>query len=577
MLSFLKISDLAILEEVSIEPAPGLNVLTGETGAGKSILVDAIGLLLGGPAAADLIRTGCERLVVEGQFELSDRPRMLGPLRDAGFDADPPEQLVIRREQPANGRGRAQVNGRTVPLAALRSLGEALADLHGQHEHQSLVRAEGQRDALDHFAGTLDLRERVASHHARVRALEREAQAIAGREEDRETLEVALRHQIAEIDSAAPHPGEEADLRREESLLRHAGEVARLAGEAFSLLSDADDAAIARLAAAGERLRKLSTIDPRAGELASLVEEARLSAAEAATDLARYGGIEGLDPARLEHVAARLAQLARLKHRFGPELDDVIQRREQAATQLAALGVASETLQRVKVELEAAAAQYAGLAGDLSHRRLDASGRLARAVRDELAALAMEGARLEIVVRSTASDQPTAHGTDAIEYLIAPNPGEEPRPLARIASGGELSRLMLALRNAAGGGDRRTLIFDEVDSGIGGRVAEMVGQRLAAISRGQQVLCVTHLPQIAAFADRHFRVTKVAAGARTRAEVRLLDADGRVEELARMLGDTPHETARRHAAAMVKMVRASMPAAGSGGGRSARGRGRATP
>src|SRR5262245_17922206 len=170
MLSFLKISDLAILEEVSIEPAPGLNVLTGETGAGKSILVDAIGLLLGGPASADLIRTGCERLVVEGQFELSDHPRMLGPLRDAGFDdGPPPEQLVIRREQPASGRGRAQVNGRTVPMAALRGLGEALADLHGQHEHQSLVRSEGQRDALDHFAGTLDLREQVASHHARLR------------------------------------------------------------------------------------------------------------------------------------------------------------------------------------------------------------------------------------------------------------------------------------------------------------------------------------------------------------------------------------------------------------------------
>ncbi|HEY3174949.1 MAG TPA: DNA repair protein RecN [Candidatus Polarisedimenticolia bacterium] len=556
MLSFLKITNLAILDEISLEPAAGLNVLTGETGAGKSIIVDAIGLLLGERGGAEMIRTGCDRLVVEAQFDLSRRADAAGILDAIGVDPTTSAgDLVIRRElvaQESGARGRALVNGQLVTLAALKELGDSLADLHGQHQHQSLLTAAGQRDTLDAFAGVLGLRTEVGAICGRLRALRAERELLAARESERARQDETLRRQIGEIDAADPLAGEEEELLRDESLLRHAEEVVRQAGRGFALLSEDDDSVIARLAAAEECVARLAGIDARAEPIATVIRDARTASSEAARALGGYLNQEAFEPARLEQVGARLAELDRLKRKYGPTLAEVIHFRSKARTELAALGGAAARLGEIDSEMAAAGREYASRAGALSERRRRAARLLEKAIEGELRSLAMEGTRVAIQVAPAPQTEPGPRGTDDIEYLIAPNRGEQLRPLSRIASGGELSRLMLAVRNAAEGrDDGRALIFDEIDSGIGGAVAEAVGRRLAALARRQQILCVTHLPQIASFADRHFRITKRAAGARTRAEVEQLDAAGRVEELARMLGDSETRTARRHAEALV--------------------------
>jgi len=555
MLSFLKISDLAILEAASLEPGPGFNVLTGETGAGKSIVVDAIGLLLGERGSGDLIRSGCDRLVVEGQFDLSGRPDVAAAIRWAGVEPDPGGDLLIRRELVAQGgslRSRAMVNGQLVTLSALATIGASLVDLHGQGQHQSLLRTEGQRDALDRYAGAMDLREAVASRYGRIQDLLREQADLTLRERDRARQEEILSREIEEIDAMAPRAGEETDLLRQESLLRHASEVRRLAAEAFALLSDDDDAAITRLAGAQQRAEKLIGFDPRAAQTLSGIEQALAAASEAARELTPYLETGELDPGGLDQVASRLASLGRLKRRYGPSLEQVLAHRDNAAAELAALGGTADRLEAIGSELEEARAQYRLGASELSGRRARAGQKLAKGMLKELEALAMEATRVKIAVTTDASADPGPFGQDSVEFLISPNAGEELRPLARIASGGELSRLMLAVRNVTDAmGAGVTLVFDEVDSGIGGRVAESVGRRLAALGKTRQVLCVTHLPQIASFADRHFSVHKSVSGSRTRAHVALLEEAGRVEELARMLGDAPARTARQHAAALI--------------------------
>jgi DNA repair protein RecN (Recombination protein N) len=561
MLSFLKISDLAILHDVDIEFGPGLNVLTGETGAGKSIVVDAIGLVLGSRGAAELVREGSERLRVEAQFDLLARPDGAQLLAAAGEDGEPeadPGALVVRRELTTQGRGRIHINDRLATLTSLRSLGELLADLHGQHQHQSLLRPEGQRDALDRFAGTIEARHEAARLHAELGQLQSARQDLSQGEADRLRRQESLTREAQEIEAAAIRPGEDADLAREESLLRNAAEVARLAGESFTLLSDDDDAVIARLAGAGERLRRLAVIDPEAARAAALADEARLAAAEAAASLSRYLDGAEFDPGRLEGVASRLNELARLKKRYGPTLEDVVAHRDRCRSDLDAITAGPGLLADLDARIETAGETWRRAAEALSERRSAAAARLAKCVAGELDALGMGGTRVEIAVDRMEDGAGGPAGLDRIEFLIAPNAGEGLRPLARIASGGELSRLMLALRNAtAGQADTRLLIFDEVDSGVGGRVAETVGERLAALARRQQVLCVTHLPQIAALADHHYLIRKATRGGRTRAEVERLDGKGRIDELARMLGGSPEATARRHAEAMMSRRRGS--------------------
>ena len=557
MLSFLKISNLAIVDEVTLEPGSGLNVLTGETGAGKSIIVDAIALLLGERGSIDLIRTGADRLAVEGLFDLSGRSDVPAILHLAGDEREDSPELVVRRELTVTGgtlKSRAFLNGRLVTLSTLRRAGEMLGDLHGQHQHQSLLRLDEQRDALDRVAGTWALREETGELFGALKNLETEREELAGRERERARQEEILNRQIEEIAATEPKPGEEEELRREESLLRHATEIALIADETNRLLGEDDDSALSRLAGSSERLARLAAIDPDAERTHALVEEARVAVEEACGSLSRYLGAdesEGVDPARLEQVAARLAELQRLQRKYGPTVEAVLSFHESAVAELESLSGAEERLDELEKEIEELRSRYIERARALSKKRRTAATSFARRVEKELSSLAMGGTRVEIRVDAREGEAGPC-GFDAIEFHIAPNAGEEPRPLTRIASGGELSRLMLAVRNAAGSSnDRRTLIFDEVDSGVGGRTAEAVGQRLAQLAHNQQVFCVTHLPQIAAFAGHHYQVSKKTLQGRTTVRLLPLDQAGRIDELARMIGGGRSDTARRHAAAMV--------------------------
>ncbi|MFQ5700410.1 MAG: DNA repair protein RecN [Acidobacteriota bacterium] len=549
----MRISNLAILDGALIEPGPGLNVLTGETGAGKSIIVDAIALLLGGRASADLLRHGATRLTVEGRFDPAGADRAC-----AGGSNGPGAAVRIRRElflHDSLVRSRAFVNDRAVTLGALRAMGESLADLHGQQRHQTLLLPDGQRVALDRFAKAGDLSVDVAALYYKMKQLEAEHGELSLRVRERESVQRDLDEKIARIERVAPRVDEEQELEREESLLHHASEVAQLAGESFCLLSDDDDSALARLGAAGERLARLAAIDPAADRIRSLVEEARLAVEEASGSVRAYLDTDGLDPQRLELVAGRLAELADLKRIHNATVDEILHRLESLRSRRAALEDLSERLERLGSRVVESRERFLAAAAKLSRRRKEGARRLASALREELGHLAMEATRVKITVQ----DDPASagpHGVDAITFFIAPNRGEALKPLNRIASGGELSRLMLAVRNAADApGDGRTLVFDEIDSGIGGGVAETVGRRLARLARRHQILCVTHLPQIAVFADRHFHVSKKTVGARTHARVDPLNEQGRVAELARMLGGMPPATARRHAAALMGLRR----------------------
>jgi DNA repair protein RecN (Recombination protein N) len=568
MLSFLRIENLAIIESLSVEFGPGLNVLTGETGAGKSIIVDAVGLLLGERGSADQIRTGAGKLAVEAVFEIDGRKRLLDRLEEMGLDAGP-EGLVLRRDVNISGRSRAFVNGSLVTLQQLREIGEVLADLHGQHQHQSLLRAEAQREALDRFGGHGPLLEGVAAACGALEALRAERERLRAMERDRARREEDLRSTIEEIASVGPRAGEEIDLRREEGLLRNAEEVRALAEEILLLLNDDDAAVLPRMGTIRERLSRLAAIDDRSAEALRAVEEARLSLKEALRAVEPYREPADFEPGRLEAVATRLASLERIKRKHGPTIEEVLERGTLARAELEEMGGAAGRLSSLDAEIAAAARGYAGLASELSRKRVEAARAMERALAKELKALAMEGCRFAVAfeTREEAASEVMIGGkrvaygpagVESVEILISPNPGEELRPLARVISGGELSRMMLALRTVSESrADARTLIFDEVDAGVGGTAADSVAIRLQGLSRGQQILCVTHLPQIAALADTHLSVGKSAEKGRTRVLVASLAGEERVEELARMIGSPEAPTARKHAAALIQSRKAT--------------------
>ncbi len=562
MLSFLRIENLAIIDSLSVDFGPGLNVLTGETGAGKSIIADAVGLLLGARGGAELVRTGCPRLAVEGLFEIADRPDLGRKLEAWGIDPGE-EGLIIKREITSTGRSRAFVNGTLVPLAQLRETGEALADLHGQHQHQSLLRSDGQREALDRYAGAGEAAGKVADAAARLRALMAERDSLNEKGRELARREEILRSEIADIEGVAPAAEEHEELRREEALLRNAEEVQLLAAETCEILNEDDASVLSRLGTAAGRLARLAEIDDRCSAALRALEEAKLDVQEALREVEPYREPADFEPRRLEEVAARLAALERLRRRYGPALEDVLRYLEESRRELESLGSLSERLSRIDGEIVEAAGGYSETAAALSRLRREGAGSLKSRMRKELKAVAMEGCLFEVAFEehldpgspARVGGRPIAvrpTGAESVEFLISPNPGEDLRALAKIASGGELSRLMLALRAASEErSDQRTLIFDEVDAGIGGGVAEAVGKRLKDLSRRQQVLCVTHLPQIAALADRHLRVAKEASGGRTRATAVALEGAGRVEELARMIGSPGAPTAKKHAAALI--------------------------
>jgi DNA repair protein RecN (Recombination protein N) len=558
MLKTLRIRNLVTIEDLTVEFGPGLNVLTGETGAGKSIVVDALGLATGERGDSALVRSGVDRSVIEAAFDGAATGPLAALLAARGLDA-PDETLIVRRELAASGSGRVLINGSPTTVTVLRELGEWLADLHGQHEHQGLLAPDRHLELLDAFGGNDEARAEVGAAYREVVEVEARVTRLDDLGREGRARAEALRALVREIRSLDPKPGELEALRRERAILQNGAQVAELIAEAIGRLDEGDDPAIRSLYAAERRVVELGRIDPGLLPLAARLESARLELEDARDTLTTYRDRLDFEPARLEAIETRRAALEHLLLRWGPAEDDARSAADRAERELATienLDVEVADSERRRTEAKAA---YVAAARVLSKRRAQAATRLGPAVEAELKPLALSKARFDVVLspaRGTSAEGDARgvpfhpSGAERAEFFLAANPGEAARPIGRAASGGELSRLMLALHvvlDAAAPG--RVLVFDEVDAGVSGSVAVAVGARLAALSARNQVLCVTHLPQVAAHADGHYHVAKRVASGRTHTEIVPLTGEARVDELARMLGGRQATQASRDNAA----------------------------
>src|SRR5712692_3400532 len=547
MLLHLEIENYAVIEKLRVEFHPGLNLLTGETGSGKSILVDAFSLLLGARASPELIRAGTERAHVAGVFELEAAP--------AGVETEQGE-ILIEREILANGKSRVYVNGRLGTLAALREMAAALGDIHGQHEQQDLFLPPTQLEMLDQFCGASEGRERLAELFAQYKDAGERLESLRRSEQEKLRQLDLWKFQSQEITQARLRPGEDAGLEEEKRVLANLSRIQQAGNSAYEALYESAGSASVQVKAARRALEELSRFDGSFGRLAQSLDGARITIEEAAHELRQYLDRLEANPDRLSQIEDRLASIEKLKRKYGATVEQVIAFGEQVAAQIAELESSEESIRRIEAEQRQVAAQYEELAREVSGRRREAAQRLEKPVEEERAALAMERTRFEVAFETVPW---TAHGVDRVQFLVSPNPGEPPRALELVASGGELSRITLAIKTClAGTGTSsrqpRTLVFDEIDAGIGGRAAEAVGRRLHRLSRCYQLLCVTHLPQIAGFADHHYAVDKQVKSGRTITTVTELSHDERIQELARMLsGAQVTPEALRHARQLLEV------------------------
>jgi DNA repair protein RecN (Recombination protein N) len=522
MLRLLRIRNLAVIEAVEVEFEPGFNVLTGETGAGKSIVIEAVGLLLGARASSDLVRTGETHATIEALFD----------------DANGAE-IVVRREVSNNGRSRAFVNGDLATAATLRELSQRLVEIHGQHEHQTLLDPLSHLPLLDSWAGLASLADRVAVSWQSMQQITEQLERSQMDDRERAARLELIAFQLSEIEKVRPAPGEDEQLAATRQVLANAEHVQRLCEESYDTLYERDDAVLAGLGAVWKRVGELASFDPTFGPHLDARDSIKAQLEDLARFLRQYADGVDASPARLQQVEDRLAALERLKRKHGGTLEDVIEKGRALAAQRDALlrpGAGVDDLERA---LEETRRRYLEDAHDLSARRRAVSPGFTQQIEEMLAELAMPGARFDI--RFNALPAPPEHwsarGIDRGEFFLSANPGEDLRPLVRIVSGGELSRVMLALKTlSVADAKGATLVFDEVDAGIGGRVADVVGARLGDLGDRFQVLCITHLPQIAARAGTHFRIDKAVRRDRTMTSVQRLDAPGRIEEVARMIG-----------------------------------------
>ncbi len=548
MIAELRVRDLATIADVSLHLGPGLNVLTGETGAGKSMLVDALALLLGARADAGAIRPGAARAVVEGVLEAIPAG-LRRRIEQLGVDVED-DRLVVRREVAAEGRSRAWINGSPVTVGMLGEVGRVLVDLHGQHETESLLAAGTQRDLLDAFAGAQAEVAEVRAAHAASAALREEEAGLAARREEVRRKADYLRHVVAEIDAARLVPGEDEQLEIEARRLGQAEAIGGQAAQLLDALEEGEGSARDALGRAARVLASLARLDPTTAPWQELLETAEAHLDELARAVREYAaGVED-DPGRLAAAEARRDLLYRLRQKHGETLATVLATRARAAEELDLLDTADTDLRALAARAAAADQALRQAAAALSARRAQAAARLARGVSQSLPRLGLAGGRLEVEL--SAQDPPGPHGAESVQFLVQLNAGLEPRPLARVASGGELSRLMLALKVLLARHDAvPTLVFDEVDQGIGGEVGARVGDALAEVAEGRQVLVITHLPQIAARAARHLVVAKRARQGVATSDVQPVHGEDRVTEVARMLGDPDAETARKHATALL--------------------------
>ena len=550
LLRELRIRNLAVIDEVRLDFGSGLTVLSGETGAGKSILVEALSLLVGGRGSADLVRAGCEKAVVEGRFDISDHPPLLREVEGCGVDPDD-RWLIVRRELRRGGGHRAWLNGSPTTTTVLKRLGGELIDLHGQHAHQRLLSRGQQRIILDAFAGATELSERVREAHASVRDLEARVEgtrriAAVGRERSD-----YLRFKLGEIDAAELAEGEEERLDREASRLSHSEELLTAASQLHAEIYEAEGSVVERLAGLGRSLEMLETIDPEAATFRQLHESALRELEELGSQLGAYRSRVEHDPGRLDEVRSRLDELYRLKRKYGDTVEDVIVAGREARRELEVIETSDHEIERLERELEDARVKRDRRAAELRKARAEGAEALAAKVSRTLPQLGMEAGELRVALQPTPEVGP--HGGEQIEFQVALNAGFEPSSLAKVASGGEMSRLMLALKSALIAVDEvPVLVFDEIDAGIGGEVAHRVGDRLAVLGERHQVLVVTHLAQIAARAANHIVVDKRPdiddRNESPRTVAQPLEGTARVRELARMLGGDPDSRkSRAHA------------------------------
>lgn len=551
MLKHLHIRDFAIIDEIDLDLAGGMTALTGETGAGKSILLDALGLVLGDRADTGSVREGARRAEITADFALAADD----PLHDwlAEHDLDEEGDCQLRRVVSADGRSRGFINARPAPLALMREIGERLVDIHGQHEHQSLRHHEAQRALLDAHGGHDQALQAVAEHFRTWREARARREQLGGDGDERAQRLDLLRYQVDELEALNLEPGEVEALDAELRQLARAGDVLQVCQRCLALLHDDDAAAQALVGRVGADLESLAEQDEAIATAASLVENGRIQLEEATTALRAVAERAELDPARLEWVEERLGavhDLAR-KHRVEPEaLPDEL---ERLRAELDTLAHANETAAELDQAIARAVDDWRNAAGELSRARQEAAASLSEQVSAEMQALGMGGGRFEVQVEQRARDEPAREGHDRVAFHVAANPGQTPAPLQKVASGGELSRISLAIQLiASAGAGIPTQIFDEVDAGIGGRTAAIVGAKLRALADQRQVLCVTHLPQVAACGHQHLRVAKAASAASVETRLDPLSGDERVEEIARMLGgETITEQSRAHAREML--------------------------
>jgi len=549
VLRVLAIRDYVIVERVEIEAGAGFTVLTGETGAGKSILVDALEMLVGGRADASVVREGAERAELSAEFDIAERGPLVEWLTENGLEGDR-GTLILRRTIDRGGRSRCFVNGHAATLAQARAAGEWLLDIHGQHAHQSLLRAAAQRELLDAHAGIVAQAAECADAFRDWRRLEALAAQEAAAFEEREAERRDLVERVATLDKLAAAEGEWEAVSADQSRLAHGSSLVAGAQSSLEALTESEGASVAQLAAVASRLRTLSGHDPALQPIAELLESAHAQADEAARELRHYASRIDLDPAALRRAEARIEALHAAARRFRVRPEDLHAYAAAQRERLAELDLAGDP-DALRREVGAARDRVLALAAKLSAKRRAAAAALSRAVSAAMQKLAMAGGRFAVELR--ALESPAAHGLEDVEFQVASHESLPLRPLARVASGGELSRISLAIQLvAARSSPVPTLLFDEIDSGIGGAVAEIVGKSLARLGAERQVLCVTHLPQVAAQGGAQWTVTKSGGRGRIQCTVRRLDREERIEELARMLGGTSiTATTRRHATEML--------------------------
>jgi len=550
MLEVLRIQNYALIDDVEVEFTHGFNVLTGETGAGKSIVVGALNLVLGGRASSETVREGAKRAKIDAVFRLPKPSRRLAAILRGNDILLEDGELLLSRVVTAEGRSRAYVCGSLAPVSVLAAVGDELVDIHGQHEHQSLLKTDRQLDLIDFFAGAEALAGEVGELVERLRALHRAAVEIESDDRERARRVEFMKHEVGEIDGANLQPGEEQELKARRNLITNAEQVFNLASHVRTVLYEGDEgAAVTALDAALADLEELAEIDERFKALAEQLKTARVAVEEAADEVRQLSDGLNFDPDELEQLNERLAVIGDLKRKFGASIEAILEYRTKAAAEVEAYAQRGQRLAEIRAQLEVAADQAQKAAAGLSQKRKSAAKKLDKLVTTALQELGMKGGAFKTSFTDT---ELNATGVDHVEFMLSANPGEKLKPLRQVASGGEISRIMLALKSVFAEADKiPTLIFDEIDAGVGGHIARSVAEKIRRLAGSHQTVCITHIAQIAALADSHYHVVKTTQKNRTATSVVRMDHKARVEELARLLDGSLSAVSVEHARALL--------------------------